>query len=216
MREQEALPIESASAHAATCTQLLLQIGHDWMHVDGLCLHPFVLQPNIASTRVYATYTSFFTTCRVAADILAYFRFSNSTVLLSLLREYTTSNSITVEAVDPGALQAEVQQLFDLHNLNTYYVVMSQVDSVHAATAGQHQTTASPEESSGDVVLRGCMLQASVHKQRQRQQQQQLVEQQRRRRMLLEARVRSASDRHVDLAGLLSTWLVDIKQLQQQ
>ncbi|WIA36432.1 hypothetical protein OEZ86_007741 [Tetradesmus obliquus] len=70
---------------------------------------------------------------RVSADVLGYLRFSRSVVLLSLLREYAASSVITVEAVDPDTLQAEVQQLFDLQNLSAYYVTMARVDSMHAA-----------------------------------------------------------------------------------
>jgi hypothetical protein len=110
---------------------------------------------------------------RVAADILAYLRFSRSTVLLSLLREYAASSVITVEAVDPDALQAEVLQLFDLQNLNDFYIVMSQVDAAHAAAAAQQSAAVSLATSQGAAELRGRMLHSSLQQQQQQRRQQQ-------------------------------------------
>uniref|UniRef100_A0A383V5X5 Peptidase M43 pregnancy-associated plasma-A domain-containing protein n=1 Tax=Tetradesmus obliquus TaxID=3088 RepID=A0A383V5X5_TETOB len=140
---------------------------------------------------------------RVSADVLGYLRFSRSVVLLSLLREYAASSVITVEAVDPDALQAEVQQLFDLQNLSAYYVTMARVDSMHAAGAAQHAAAVSLATSKGAADIRGRMLHATFLQQQQQQQQQRKQKLRQQHRLLLLAEADSPAAQQADLASQL-------------
>jgi hypothetical protein len=66
---------------------------------------------------------------RVAEDILSYLRFTRSRALLQLLREFSSASTVSSESVDPDQLQAEVQTLLQLQQLNAWYSYQASKDS---------------------------------------------------------------------------------------
>jgi hypothetical protein len=67
---------------------------------------------------------------RIATDVLNYLRFCRSTALLQLLREFSATGQLDVQSVDPDELQAEVQRLINLENLNRWYLASGRSDGV--------------------------------------------------------------------------------------
>uniref|UniRef100_A0A383VX07 Uncharacterized protein n=1 Tax=Tetradesmus obliquus TaxID=3088 RepID=A0A383VX07_TETOB len=100
---------------------------------------------------------------RVAQDILSYLRFSRSSALLQLLREFSSSGSVSYESVDPDQLQAEVQQLLDLQQLNAWYRRQASKD------ATERQGVASSSRPQQQQQQRGRRLQQQQQQQQQKE-----------------------------------------------
>jgi hypothetical protein len=100
---------------------------------------------------------------RVAEDILSYLRFTRSKALLQLLREFSSTGTVSYESVDPDQLQAEVQQLLNLQQLNAWYRHQASKDATErSALAGSSGPQQQQQQQPG----------RRLHQQQQQQQQQ--------------------------------------------
>jgi hypothetical protein len=114
---------------------------------------------------------------KVAQDVLSYLRFTRSTALLQLLREFAGTGTVSYESVDPDQLQVEVQQLLNLQQLNAWFSHMASKDATerhsraHSSSTGLQQQQ---QQMPGRHLLQ-------VHRQQQQQQQQELASTSRRR-----------------------------------
>jgi hypothetical protein len=84
---------------------------------------------------------------RVATDVLNYLRFCRSTALLQLLREFSATGQLDLQAVDPDELQSEVFKLINLENLNRWYLASGRGDGVGRSASGADGLMASAKSA---------------------------------------------------------------------
>lgn len=99
---------------------------------------------NSDMTEVLAVFQS------VARDVLSYLRYHNSQVLLSLLRQYSQTRSLSIADVDPDMLQQEVQRLLTVDALNEWYADASMPD--------HPSITTKPFTLLGGAQVRGLLM----------------------------------------------------------